>query len=311
VPVFSALFTKYPILGYYILTFAVSWGILLFVIYAQGGVPATQDEFARQVSFMIPAMLGGPSLAAVVMTALVSGRAGFRELFSRLLRWRVGARWYAVALLSAPLVFAAVQAVLSLASPAFLPGVVTTEDTVTFLLSGILAALMVGLLEELGWTGFTTPRLRRHHSVLSTGIIVGVLWGLWHVPFIRLWPAVALSGEVPLGLFLAVTTIFVLFGQLLAYRVLMLWVYDRTNSLLVAMLMHASLTASTFVLGPAVISGSALLVYDVVLAGAWWMLVAAIAIASRGQFLRTPIAGRPQDSSTQSPQQRPPPQETS
>ncbi|HXF63656.1 MAG TPA: type II CAAX endopeptidase family protein, partial [Caldilineaceae bacterium] len=234
----QSFFKRYPLSIYYALAFAISWGVMLLVIYRNGGLPGTQEEFAAQVSFLIPAVLGGPSVAAILMTALVSGRAGFRELFARLLIWRASARWYAVALLSAPLVFVVVHTALSLASPIFRPGLVTTTNgKAPFLLMGIASALMVGFFEELGWTGFATPRLRRRHGILATGLIVGVLWGVWHLPFLRLWPGIALSGGLPLGPFLAATSFFVLVGQLPAYRVLMVWVYEHTNSLLLAMLM--------------------------------------------------------------------------
>jgi len=73
---------RHAVLTYYSLAFAISWGVLLLIIYAQGGIPATQDEFARQVSFAIPAMLGGPGIAGILMTALVSGKTGFRDLFA-------------------------------------------------------------------------------------------------------------------------------------------------------------------------------------------------------------------------------------
>jgi CAAX protease family protein len=75
-------------------------------------------------------------------------------------------------------------------------------------------------------------------------------------------------------------------AQLTAYRVLMVWVYDRTESLLVAMLMHASLTTSTMILGPLAIAGGPLLIYDVVSALVWWVVVAEVAVASRGQLSR-------------------------
>jgi hypothetical protein len=39
----------------------------------------------------------------------------------------------------------------------------------------------VGFFEELGWTGFATPRLRLRHGFLATGLIVGVPWGAWHL----------------------------------------------------------------------------------------------------------------------------------
>jgi hypothetical protein len=71
--------------------------------------------------FMGLAMLAGPSVPGILLTGLLYGRAGFRDLLTRMTRWRVGARWYAVALLTAPLLFTAVSLALSLTSPEFLP----------------------------------------------------------------------------------------------------------------------------------------------------------------------------------------------
>jgi membrane protease YdiL (CAAX protease family) len=88
-------------------------------------------------------------------------------------RWRVGARWYALALLTAPPLFAAVSLALSLLSPEFLPGILTTSDKAALLLFGIGYGLIGGgFLEELGWTGFAVPRMRLRHGVLATGLIV-------------------------------------------------------------------------------------------------------------------------------------------
>ena len=76
------------------------------------------------------------------------------------------------------------------------------------------------------------------------------------------------------------------------YRVLMVWVYDRTGSLLVAMLMHASLTASMLIFGPLAISGVPLLTYELVFAAALWVVVAAVAVANRVQLSRQPLRRR-------------------
>jgi len=84
--------------------------------------------------------------------------------------------WYTVALLTPPLVFTLVLLTLSPSSPAFLPAIVTTSDRTTLLLTATSAALLVGFLEDLGWTGFAIPRLRLRYSILTTGLIVGVVW---------------------------------------------------------------------------------------------------------------------------------------
>ena len=121
---------------------------------------------------------------------------------------------------------------------------------------------------------------------LATGLIVGVLWGVWH--FLVFWEHGSFSGALPLALLLASP---LLLG-LPAYRVLMVWVYDRTGSLLVAMLMHASLTATQLILRPLPASGS--LPLDLVLAwaAALWVVVAAVAVANGGQALPPPLSRR-------------------
>jgi membrane protease YdiL (CAAX protease family) len=150
---------------------------------------------------------------------------------------------------------------------------------------GIIAGVMTGVFEELGWTGFAVPRLRLRHGVVATGLIVGLLWGAWHFP---LFSGGDLSGVVPMAVFLPVQ----LFSFLPAYRVLMVWVYDRTGSLLVAMLMHVSLTASTLILQPLDVAGTRALTYDLVLAAALWLLIAALAMANGRQLSRPPLRPR-------------------
>jgi membrane protease YdiL (CAAX protease family) len=287
----TAFVKRHPVLSYYVLTFALSWGGLLLVIGGPGGIPATPEQFTRLIPFAILALYAGPLVGSLLLTGLVDGKAGYRVLLTRLLRWRVSVRWYAVALLTAPLVLAVVHLVLALASPIYLPGILTSGDRATFLLTGMLPALLVGLFEELGWTGFVVPRLRRRYSILATGLIVGVLWGAWHVPATDLWGAGIAAGALPVGVYMTVMSVGKLVGGLVAFRVLMVWVYDRTQSLLLAVLMHASLTSATWLLGPLAIAGMPILVSSFAEAAVLWLLVAAVAIATRGQLMRQPAAG--------------------
>jgi membrane protease YdiL (CAAX protease family) len=276
----KAFIKRHPVLIYFTLTFAISWGGFVLVL-GPGGFPGTKELFETLFPLAILIMLLGPPFAGILLTGLVSGRAGLRELLSRLLRWRVGGRWYAVALLPAPLLAAAVLFALSLTSP------FTTDDKATVLLSGIAAGLTT-VLEELGWTGFAVPRRRRRYSVLTTGIIVGVLWAAWH--FLQvLFISGIYSGAVSLSLFLPLYFFSSSVAQLTAYRVLLVWIYDRTESLLVTTLMHASLTASTTVIFRPLETGVSFLTYQLVLAVTLWVVVAAVAVANRGQLSRQPL----------------------
>jgi hypothetical protein len=276
-----AFINRHPVLAYYALAFAISWGGFLMMV-GPGGFPGNQEQFETLLPFVAWAMLAGPSVAGILLTGLLYGRAGLRELLSRLLRWRVGARWYAVALLTAPLLAAAVLFALSLTSPIF-----TTDDKVTVLMVGIVAGLTT-VFEELGWTGFAVSTLLRlRHGVLGTGLIVGLLWGAWHLLQIS-WVSGIYSAALPLALFLPLY-LFSAIAQLTAYRVLMVWVYDRTNgSMLVATLMHASLTASTVFIFTPVATGVAFLTYILVLAAALWVVVGAVALANGGHLSRQP-----------------------
>jgi membrane protease YdiL (CAAX protease family) len=172
---------------YFVLTFVITWGSLTVLSGGPSGFPSTKEQFERLLPLFILAVLAGPSLAGILLTGLVGGRAGFRALLSRLLRWRVGVHWYAVALLAAPLVLTAELLALSHFSPRFLPGLLATDDKVGRLVMGLVAGLVVGVCEELGWTGFATPRLRLCYRVFTTGLIVGVLWGAWHIFLNVVW----------------------------------------------------------------------------------------------------------------------------
>jgi uncharacterized protein len=204
-----------------------------------------------------------------------------------LFRWRVEARWYAVALLLAPVVVGSVLYALSLISPRFLPGIVTTrDDKVAFLLFNLMVGLVAGFLEEIGWTGFAVPTLRQRYGVFTTGLIVGVLWGAWHI-LGNIAAAETVSGMLSLSIFLPLIFVDLLAGTLVAFRVLMVWVYDRTGgSLLVAMLMHVSLTVSIRILPPVPNEGVDLLIYTFILAAAMWSVVAVVALADRRHFSR-------------------------
>ena len=153
-------------------------------------------------------------------------------------------------------------------------GLAVADDKASLLAFGVTAALAVGFLEELGWTGFVIPVLREHHGVAATGLLVGVLWGAWHLAGQVVMASGSYAGTLPPEAFFALRTVAMIAGGLVAYRVLMVGLYDRTGSLPIMILMHVSLTASTLIFEPAAISGMSLVIYDVASAAAWWAIVA-------------------------------------
>jgi membrane protease YdiL (CAAX protease family) len=282
----NAYIKRYPVLTYYVLTFAISWGGVLLVIGGPGVLTRTNAQFMAVFPLAILGLLAGPSIMGILSTGIFSGKAGLRDYISRLFKWRVGARWYAVALLTAPFLFLAILLLLSQSSPAFLPGLFTAGDKASHLIMGLATGLAAGFFEELGWTGFAIPRLRQRYSVLATGLIVGFLWAVWHLLPV-LWVGFAsgsMTGALPLVSFLLDPFLF-----LMAFRVLIVWVYDRTGSLLVGMLMHFSLTASARIFMPTETVGATLLTFDLIWAAALWLVVAVVVVTNARQLSRQPL----------------------
>jgi membrane protease YdiL (CAAX protease family) len=277
------LMRRRPLAAYVVLTFAISWGGVLLLIGTRaiwGTAPTDGPRFL----YALLAMLAGPSVASLLLTATLEGRDGLTELWSRIARWRVPVCWYAVALLAAPLLWMATLLVLSSISPVFSAGIVTAPDKPGRILAGLAVALAAGCVEELGWTGFATPRLRHRHGILATGWILGAIWGLWHLLTNVLWSSAALAGGLPRSFYLTLSVAGLVVGYLPAFRVLMVWVYERTQSLLVAMLMHVSLTASVLIFEPEGLSGAELLTCAFALAATTWAAVGAVAAWNRWSF---------------------------
>ena len=285
----KAIVIRHPVPAYFALTFGISWGGALVAIGGFAGMSGTTPTSDPRFIYAVLAMLAGPGITGILLTALVEGRNGLRRLLSRALEWRAAARWYVVALVMAPLLWVATLLALALTSSDVSPGIIASTDKRGLVTFGVSMALGVGIFEELGWTGFAIPQVRRRYSVFATGLIVGVAWGAWHLLTNVFWASRVTAGELPLSIFLPANVICVLIGYLAAFRVLMVWVYDRSGSLLLAMLMHASLTASVLILDPPALSGVALLTYSLALAATVWGAVALVAARNGWDWGQRPV----------------------
>jgi len=273
----SQFIRRHPLGSYFFLTYSITW---------VGVSAAAGPEFLRgeEVQFtdgmlMLAAMLAGPSVSGLVCTRVVEGKSGLRDLYSRMRRWRVGLGWYAAAGLIPPVLILITLAALSqLISPAFTPGL-----TPTLIFGGLLA----GYFEEIGWTGFATPRMKSLYGALTTGILLGVIWGVWHLAADYLG-ASDTFGSYWLPRFLAMWI-----AGMTATRVLMLWVYSHTESVLLIQIMHASSTGFLLFLSPTPVSPADETTWFAVYAAVLWV-VALIVIATQGRELtrRLAAAGR-------------------
>jgi membrane protease YdiL (CAAX protease family) len=115
---------------------------------------------------------------------------------------------------------------------------------ISYVIQVVLAAVIVNLWEETGWTGFMFTRLQPKMGALVASVLVAVCFGGIHLPLMFVSGAVTTGRVAPGLLFLAISELLVL-GSV-PVRVLAAWVYNNTRgSLLIIGLFHAALGATT------------------------------------------------------------------
>jgi CAAX protease family protein len=242
-----AFLKRYALIIGIFLMFALTWPIDL----ANSGIVPIQFPF------IVYLFLGwGFVFASVIMTGLTLGKEGVVALLKRYVQWRVGWQWYLAAILLAPSLI-----VLAVYINAGLVGISPDFSTVmahkifgksATLPLFILPFFLVDLIsngEEIGWRGYVLPRLQAKYSALTSTLILGVIWGFWHLPkYLSHWNTVSFAWFIV---------------HAMAYAVILTWLYNNTQgSLLLVAISHASSnTAGVFMPMANTVSGENMSTY--------------------------------------------------
>jgi membrane protease YdiL (CAAX protease family) len=170
-------------------------------------------------------------------------------------------RWLAALAIPPGLVLGVLLGMCLLVSPVFVPN---------HFWIGATFGCAAGLLEEIGWTGFAFPMMRLRRSAVGAGIILGLIWSLWHLPVIDFLGSATPHGPYLVRFFLAFVAV------MTAMRILICWVYANTGSLLLAQMLHASSTGALAVLGPSRVTARQEATWYSVYALFLWIVVAVI-----------------------------------
>lgn len=255
---------KYSLAIYFFLAFAISWGLII-ILAGPDNFPIDPIKSKELLPMLYVSMLFGPSVAGLLMIGITEGKKGFRRIKSGLLSWRHHVSWYLLALLATPALASLILIVLSFLSSDFHIGLIASDNVFMMCLNGIIIGVFVGFFEELGWSGFVIPRMTLKYNILTSGVTVGILWGLWH--FILFWERDSFFGVLPLLILLGR-----LFAWLPPFRVFMVWIYNKTGSLLLTVLTHASLVFTTTVIVPMTLTGKSLLLWIITWGIVLWIL---------------------------------------
>jgi membrane protease YdiL (CAAX protease family) len=163
---------RWPLLAF----FAVAFGASLLAL-AVIGLPSIHASVGSQPAslVMFPVMVTTVGIAGVALSAVVGGRAAARELLRGVRHWRVPPAYYLAPIIPPVCILAVLFLLRALVDPAFAPNLFPI---------GLAFGLIAGFLEELGWSGFAYPRLRVHVGAFRGAVVLGLLWGLWHLPIV-------------------------------------------------------------------------------------------------------------------------------
>jgi uncharacterized protein len=217
----QGLVRRHPLVSFYVLTYAVSWLLWAPLIIFGGRLPGPVAFVLLGLGSLVPSTLG------LVFIGLLRGKAGVRRVLRRLVHGRIGLRWYLAVLALAMLVPLAVG--VSVLMGGDTPVVDNSIFGVLFLFAFMIFPGSA-LGEEIGWRGFVLPRMQARHSALKASLLIGILWGPWHLP---LW----LTGSEghPISLYVPFVV------AVVASSVFYTWLYNNTGgSLLIVVLYHAA-----------------------------------------------------------------------
>lgn len=214
----------YAVPIFFVLAFALTWAIQIpLVLDARGMLP-----------FHVPGIfqfLQGPmpGIAALIVAGLASGRAGILDLLRRVVRWRVGIRWYVIAILGSGIVYTGAVLLSGL-----LGGAAPVIPTLSLsLLAGFLIQMTIYLIfnwEDIAWRGFAATRMQATQSALVTALILGVVEGAFHIPLF--FAPTSSQASSPFLSFMLLSV---------AGVVILNWIFNSTRgSVLLAMLFHAA-----------------------------------------------------------------------
>ncbi len=181
----------------------------------------------------------GPAMAGIIVAGWTEKRDGLERLIKPLFHWRVGLQWYLAALFLPALTMLTVVFMFRLIRGEWgltdFPGWSAIFPWGILWIMGILLFQLLFIWgEELGWRGYALPRMQARYGPLAASLILGILWGFWHLP--AFYDVRSQQYGIPIWFFIL---------AIIAYTIQYTWIYNGSGgSVLLMCLFHAAFNAT-------------------------------------------------------------------
>lgn len=208
--------------------FVKKHSLLLYFLFAFGwfwsSIALNEIKWFRFWSLMIGAL--APTISALTVIGISEGEAALRELARRLWKWRVGWKWFGIAL-GLPVAESLFAVSVASAFGVFRLARINM-DMLRATLPGLWTVFLFAACEELGWRGYALPRLLARRNAVSASLILGTIHAVWH------WPVVLLPHQYMSDIPVVPWTV-----SIAAEAIVFTWIYRNTGgSVLMPTLFH-------------------------------------------------------------------------
>lgn len=243
--------SKFQLPIYFFLAFAITWTaqIITYLYAYQNDIRISNEQNFFHIKDLLMGNLAlgfipylllfsfafGPSVAGIIVTALFKGRVGLVNLWKRLKKVDIPGRWILI-ICAIPLAWNLIALGIGFVVNGFEP--IEFEFLVPLTLAFpffLYLLFFTSLAEEIGWRGYALPQLQTKYTAEKSSWILGIFWGLWHIPSVML--VLYLQGELTMPA--AISLLFGLTLGIVGWTIVMTWIYNNTKSLFWIVILHA------------------------------------------------------------------------
>ncbi|MBD3407913.1 MAG: CPBP family intramembrane metalloprotease [Candidatus Lokiarchaeota archaeon] len=255
----TALIKKKPLNSYFaiaIIFTALCWIPTSIIAYLNGYSLLNHSTFGQIIqtgfvnsehaiiSIVFAIGVYGPLIAAITVLLTTNGREGLSDLFSRMKKWKVDKRYY-LAIFIIPFILTVPALMIALVADIPLPTPLELAVPIQYLLPLIIYQIFTSGFEEPGWRGFALPEMMSNMTAEKASYKLGVVWSIWHWPFLIFNTITNLPADIPAEGFLIVAIVSII--QVLFFNVLTMvgiaviytWLYNNTESVFICIIFHA------------------------------------------------------------------------